>query len=225
MSVRDLIVLGVGVLPPSKVKYRLLRLMGWQLEDGIVIGPGIYMRIGRVKMGAGARIGAFNTFRDLREVRLGDRATVGQWNWVTAARALTGLIPGGGTFELGDDAAVTARHYIDCSGGVGIGAFTTIAGVRSTFITHGIDWDTSAQSTSRIDIGEYCLIGSNAKIVPGTVIRDRVVTGMGATLAGEMERGSLFVGPRASLRRGVLPGGYFERRTGHVYPPQPSDAG
>ena len=168
-------------------------------------------------MGDGARIGPFNVFRDVRSLRLGASATISQWNWISAAAA---LVEAGapGSFAMGKHSAVTSRHYLDVSGGVSIGEFTTVAGVRSTFITHGIRWTVSEQSVKGIEIGDYCLISSNVSVTPGTVVENKVVVGMGATISGQLQSNSLYVQPRAALQRTDLVGSYFSRRRGFVDP-------
>lgn len=40
---------------------------------------------------------------------------------------------------LEESAGITSRHYIDCNGGVYIGAFTTVAGIKSQILTHSIN--------------------------------------------------------------------------------------
>jgi UDP-3-O-[3-hydroxymyristoyl] glucosamine N-acyltransferase len=179
------------------------------------------MRVDSVVLGPGSAIGPFNVFRDIKVVSIGEASVIGQWNWISAARPLVEH-GGSGSFFLGRHSALTSRHYLDVSGGISIGHFTTVAGVRSTLLTHGINWTESVQVTKGIFIGDYCLISSNNAIAPGTHVPDRSVSGMGATLAGKMEiNDSLWISPRAAIVKSGLAGKYFERKAGFVQPETP----
>lgn len=205
-----------GLAPKSAMKNAVLRRLGFKVGPGASIGPSLFVNIREISIGPHARIGPFNVFRDLELLSLGAHGRVGQWNWISCSAELV-RDGGSGKFELGDHSALTSRHYLDCSGGIAVGQHTTIAGVRSTFITHGIDWKLSVQKTAPIVIGSYCLISSNASVTPGTVIADRVVTGMGATLAGSMDSpNSLYIADRATVKKSQLYGRYFMRTRGYV---------
>jgi len=213
---KTVLVVAIGLLPPSSVKNALLRATGWKIGQSSSIGPGLYIRVKAVSLGSESRIGPFNVFRDLSELAVGERGRIGQWNWVSAADPLV-RVRGGGFLRLGDDSALTARHYLDCSGGVTIGHHTTVAGVRSTFITHGIDWKRAAQTTAGISIGNYCIISSNVALTPGTTVNDRVVVGMGTVAARNVgPEGSLSVGARATTVKSEIHGAYFTRDRGYI---------
>jgi acetyltransferase-like isoleucine patch superfamily enzyme len=217
VSIRSALVALVAALPASELKNYLLRRLGWVIGPGVRIGPCLVSNVDQVEIDNGAIIGAFNVFRDLAGLRLGEQAIIGHWNWVTAARVLREA-GSAGLLQLGAHSAITSRHYIDCSGGIRIGTHTTIAGERSTFITHGISWKGSVQTFRPIEVGDYCLISSNVQVVPGTVVGNRVVVGMGATIAGRLVDAGLYVQPRAALVKSDLEGEYFRREQGKVDP-------
>lgn len=209
----------VGTLPASALKNWLLRKVGYDIPRSARFGPCLVVGVGHVSLGEDSRIGPFNVLRDLTAVTLGSSAVLGQWNWISAARPLL-TSPQHGTFVLGAESALTSRHYVDASGGVSIGQHTTVAGVRSTFITHGIDWRRAEQTTKSIEIGDYCLISSNVALTPGTRIADRVIVGMGATVSGVLdEEGALYVAPRGVSVKSALEGAYFTRARGFVNGP------
>jgi hypothetical protein len=58
-----------------------------------------------------------------------------------------------GVFKIGEHSAVTSRHYLDCTGGVTVGAFSTVAGARSTIFTHQVDITQSRQVWRPVRIG------------------------------------------------------------------------
>jgi UDP-3-O-[3-hydroxymyristoyl] glucosamine N-acyltransferase len=215
VSIRSALVALVALLPAGKLKNFLLRRLGWAIGEGAHIGPCLILNLDRVEIGSTAYVGSFSVIRDLAVLTLGDHAIVGHWNWVSASKVL-GQAGAPRQLNLGAHSAITSRHYIDCSGGIRIGTHTTIAGVRSTFVTHGISWKSSSQTFSDIEIGDYCLISSNVHVAPGTVVGNRVVVGMGATIAGKLLDPGLYVQPRAALVKSELAGEYFERELGHV---------
>jgi acetyltransferase-like isoleucine patch superfamily enzyme len=154
----------------------------------------------------------------LERMEFGAYSRVGRFNWVSSATAFA-RAPGveRGIFALGDHAALMSRHYVDCSGGVEIGSFSTVAGVRSTILTHEVDPQAGRQVTASVAIGDYCLISSNVSIAPGAKIPDRCVVGMGAVVAGALEKpDTLYAGIPARPIRGTGSGKYFSRSVGHV---------
>lgn len=208
----------ICLLPPSRFKNLLLRKLGHSVHPSARLGPVLLIGVGQIAMAAHASVGPFNVFRDLSGLRIGEHSVIGQWNWVSAARPLVAA-GGSGVLTLGNHTALTSRHYLDASGGISIGNYSTVAGVRSTLITHGIDWRRSEQTTKPIAIGDYCLVSSNTAIAPGTRLADRSVTGMGATLAGNLdEPGALYLADRARPVKSGLKGTYFERALGFVSP-------
>jgi acetyltransferase-like isoleucine patch superfamily enzyme len=210
----------VGLLPASSTKNAFLRRLGYDVHKTAHIGPNLLMRVDFFVAAQYASVGPFNVFRDLTLVHLGEHATIGQWNWISAARPLLRGAPTG-TFVIGEHSAVTSRHYVDCSGGVSVGRFSTVAGVRSTFITHGIDWRASKQTVREVTIGDYCLVSSNVSLAPGVNLPSNSVVGMGATLAGTGEAGQLWLQDRARSVKGVS-GSYFLRTRGFVDPGETS---
>lgn len=215
MKVRAALVAVVAALPGGELKNFLLRRLGWAIGDGVHIGPCLVLNVDRVAIGDGASIGSFNVVRDLAALTLGERAEIVHWNWVTASRRL-GEAGAPCVLHLGSHSAITSRHYVDCSGGIRVGTHTTIAGARSTLITHGISWKSSAQTFSPIEIGDYCIISSNVQVSPGTVVASRIVIGMGATISGQLSDPGLYIQPRATLVKADLDGEYFRRQEGHI---------
>jgi UDP-3-O-[3-hydroxymyristoyl] glucosamine N-acyltransferase len=215
VNVHSILVIVVALLPASRFKNAALRRLGWTVGHNVELGPCLVTRIDEAQIGDNAKIGSFNVFRNLARFQLREGAQIGQWNWVTASHHIR-QAGGPGSFELGAQSSLTSRHYVDCTGGVRVGAYTTIAGERSTFLTHGISWVSSDQTYDSIEIGSFCLLSSNVQVAPGAFVGDRVVVGMGATIAGDLSEPGLYVQPRATLVKRDLGGRYFERRQGHI---------
>jgi acetyltransferase-like isoleucine patch superfamily enzyme len=217
VGLRGALVIVVAALPASALKNFLLRRLGWVIGDGVHIGPCLVLMgdLGRVDIDDGAWIGPFNVFKGLSALTVGQRAGFGHWNWVTATPQWS-TVGAPCALHLGAHSAITSRHYVDCSGGVRIGTHTTIAGQRSSFLTHGISWKSSNQTFKSIEIGDYCLISSNVQVTPGTVVGNRIVVGMGATICGQLTDPGLYLQSRASLVRSDLVGEYFVRGEGRI---------
>lgn len=215
---RALVAMMVVPLPSCCKTYAFRTLFGWSIAPTAKIGIS-YVAATDLVMGEDARIGHLSVFRDVRVV-MGVSSGIGNWNWVSSARAFTlhGVIkPNESTLVLGDHSFITSRHYIDASGGVVIGAFSTIAGVRSTILTHQIDLRNSVQSLRSVHVGNYCFISSNVCLVPGAVVGDRAVVAMGAVVVGHLEGGQLHGGvPAQRIPSDIASGRYFVRLHGVV---------
>lgn len=83
---------------------------------------------------------------------------------------------------LGEDVAINSRHFIDCNGGVYLGSHSSLAGIRTQILTHGIDAYLSRQDAQPVVIGNYVSIGSGSIVLKGTIIPDYVIVGAGALL-------------------------------------------
>lgn len=211
-----------GVLPAGRVKNRLARSVGYAVDPTARVAPVLLIRVERLVMDRDAAIGFGNVLRGLREVRFGASATAGQWNWISGAPSLWAAAPApAGTIALGEHSAVTSRHYVDATGGIVIGNHSTIAGVRSTILTHEIDIRRNVQTLKGVRVGSFVLMGSNTKIVPGADVPDRVLIAMGSVLArGADEEMALYAGSPARVVRRFssddLPA-YFRRPVGFVH--------
>ncbi len=202
--------------PLKRVIYE--RMLGWTIHKTARIGLSLVCADSMI-MGANSRIGHFSVLNNLKRVRIAEYATVGQWNWISAAPMFKDEAANSqnGGLDIGHHSAITSRHYIDCSGGVEIGDFTTIAGVRSTILSHQIDFAESRQSIYPVIIGSYCFIGSNVNLTPGTVIEDKIVVAMGAVVSGHLNSSeTLYAGVPAKPIKKLSGAKYFGRRWGAV---------
>lgn len=199
----------------------LLRaVLGWEVPPTARVGLCLFVRVGRVALGSGACLASFSVYRDLELLAIGNDSGIGHWNYVTAARELRTpalkATPGtsAGSFVMDDHAVITSRHYIDCSGGVSVGAYTVMAGVRSTVISHEVDVARSEQTIAAVRIGGHSLIGSNVAIVPGARIPDGSLIAMGSVVSGELSASeTLYAGVPARPIRALGPAAFFRRQT------------
>lgn len=133
-------------------------------------------------MGENSSIGHLNVVKGLSSLVLKDHALINRLNWITGHpigcklyfKCNKNRSP---DLEIGEHAAITNRHLIDCTDRIEIGKYSIIAGFRSQLLTHGIDFSESAQKSSPIKIGQYCFIGTSSVLLKGTVIPDFSVVG------------------------------------------------
>jgi len=213
----------VGLLPHSRGKTLLMnRVLGWSVHPTARVAPCLFVRVNRVTLGADASLLSLSSYRDVDALTLDANAVIGHWNWVSAASTLrspvlddrAGARPA--QLRLGRHAAVTSRHYIDCSGGVDVGAFTVVAGVRSTILSHQVDLTRSEQDVRPVTIGDYCFIGSNAQVAPGARIPDRCMIAMGSVVVGTLpDSDTLYAGVPARAAKGIG-GAFFSRTSGEA---------
>ena len=214
----------VSFLLPWAVRRRWLRMwFGYDLHPSSRIGYSLIMPE-RLILGEGAHIGHLTVCRRLDLVELGPYATIGQWNWITGTSAddpqyYQHMSERRAQLVMGPHSAITSRHYIDCVESVTIGAYATVAGMRSQFFTHSLDLEQSQQSAKPIDIGAYTMIGTGSILLPGASVPDRSVIGAGSVVTGPLtESEYLYAGVPAKPIRKLSPDlKYFDRTQGHIY--------
>lgn len=218
---RRLVTLVVGLMPPSSLKNALLRALGHSVHPTARIAPMLILGATRLEVAEGVRLGTLSCLRDVCPARFERNAFLGQLNWVSAAPFLVAASgdPRAGTLLVGEEAAIMSRHYLDVSGGVEIGAYTVIAGVRSTFITHGVEMDTGLVETAPIIVGRRVMAGSSINLVLGAVVPDRAVIAMGSTVVrGLTEEQALYGGTPAKLLRHLPELPFMTRTQGPIDP-------
>ena len=166
---------------PRKCRiYLLNHFLGWEIDLSAKLGLSL-LNVKYVKIGENGVIGSFNLIRNVSSLYLGSHARLGSLNYVTG-------YPENGVkhfvnqvrkpeLHIGNHAAITSRHYIDCTDKVSIGDFTTVAGIRSQILTHSINIFTNRQEAAPVEIGKNCFIGTSCVILKGVYIADKVIVG------------------------------------------------
>lgn len=212
--------MAIGLLPASRTKNLLLSLRaGSSVSPSARISPILLLKVRRIEIGAGAAIALGSVFRNLDLLRLDDSATVGSWNWVTAAAEFAPFDAdrGEGALVLGSSSAITGRHYLDCTGGITIGHMSTVAGVRSTWFTHRINLAESVQFSQGTRVGDYCFTASSVQVGPGVTIANRSVVAMGSVVIKSLSaEGRLYGGVPARDLGEAKNSGYVKRSLGRV---------
>ncbi len=178
---RNVAILIIGLLPSSKIKIWLLKCFRFDVSFKSVIQSNFLWNIQHLSIERGAKIRFGNVFKNVSFL-IGKNSIIGPLNWVTCAPALSHLSDYSGVLSVGGESAINSRNYLDCTGGINIGNFSDLAGVRSTLITHQIDVARAEQTCQSIVVGDYCLISSNCKFVPGVKIGEKSLVAMGSVL-------------------------------------------
>lgn len=206
----------VGLLPASRGKNAILSATGksWNIAPTARVGSNVFWRVGSLRVDDGAIVGLVNVFRALQDVHIRREAVIGQLNWFSAAAQVeTGDVGAlHRSLYLDDQSAITSRHFIDCSGGVFVGRRTTVAGVRSTIMSHGPDFIAGSMNVAPVRIGEYCFIAANTLITMGCTVSDRVVVAAGSVVAADLtDSDSLYGGVPAKWIHPINGAQYFVR--------------
>lgn len=210
-------------LPWPAKRYVYRRILKYTIEDGARIGASLILAK-RVVLKRNARIGSLNVVKGLENLILDEFSIIGNLNWIT------GFPKGGGNKNflhvidrmpqliVGEHAAITNRHLIDCTSTVSIGRFSTFAGFRSQILTHSIDLVKNRQDSKPVSIGEYTFIGTGCIILPGSMLPDYSILAAGSTVNKALnDRYVLYAGspavPKKKLENNLA---YFNRKCGCV---------
>lgn len=174
-QLKRLLLLFVAFLP-SKLKVWLLNKMGHNIHPTAYIGMS-YLDVKSITLERDTYIGFGNAFRNLANLTMAQGSRINRWNHFTSNNSPEAEL------RLNNYASISLRHYFDVCNLVEIGQNTIIAGHRSTFFTHSKGIHTIDYSKP-IKIGEWCYIGSNTCITPGTALGDHCFVGMGCVLSG-----------------------------------------
>jgi acetyltransferase-like isoleucine patch superfamily enzyme len=206
---------------PSRIKILIYRhVLHFDIADDVHIGLSLIL-CRNVILGSGAVIGHMNVIRGNMTLDMKVRSSIGQFNWITAGNADPRYFEDcdrQSELIIGEESSITSRHILDCTDSIAIGRLTTLAGYRSTILTHSIDYRTAKQTCRPIRIGDFCLIGSNVTVLMGVTIANRNVIGAGTIVAKSIEREQgVWVGAPARLTK-ELSGKehYFTRQIGHI---------
>jgi acetyltransferase-like isoleucine patch superfamily enzyme len=213
----------IFVLPWMIRRLLLNKVLGYRIHKTARIGLSIVIP-DRLTMEEGSKITSFTFINNLNDCRLGKFSKIGDRNWIsgtnTAYKAVFHHSPNRVCeLVLGEHTRVTARHFIDCTGGVYLGDFTTVAGIWTQMLSHSIDVVGSRQMAGPVTVGRYCFVGSSCMLLMGTRLPDFSVLGAGAVLTKAYEEQySLYGGsPARHIKRfaetEIL---YFKRQNGHV---------
>jgi acetyltransferase-like isoleucine patch superfamily enzyme len=178
----------------------------------------------RLVMEENSRIGHLTVCKGIDLLHLGAHAIIGQLNWITGfprenSRHFAHETDRCPELIIEAHAGISSRHLIDCTARVRIGAFSTIAGFRSQFVTHTIDLQANRQSSRPIDIGEYCFVGTNSVVLGGSSLPHHSVLAAKSLLNKKWDTPFQLYGgvPAKPIKELSQDLEYFRRKEGFVW--------
>lgn len=223
MNPRLIISLATLLLPWSVRRFILVHFLGYSINKTARLGYSLICPV-CLEMGPGSRIGHLTFCKSGVELlHLGEGAAIGNLNWITGEalgaslhfQDLAGRRP---ELIVHDQAAITNRHFVDCTATVSIGRFSTFAGLRSSILSHSIDLDLCKQIAEPVTVGEYCFVGAMTILLPGAALPDYSVLGANSLLNKHYtDPYYLYAGtPARPVRQLPRDSKYFARTTGFV---------
>lgn len=178
---------------PWAIRRRLMiAFWGYRLSSTARIGYSIIL-CRRLVMMSDSRIGNLSVCKNIDTLEIGEYSSIGSLNFITGFPTTNTMHFNHVTdrrceLVIGRHSAITSRHFIDCNGGVYVGNFTTIAGIRSQVLSHSIDLYRGRQDAAAVQIGNYCFIGTGVIFLPGSRLPDYCVLGAGSVLNKQYEK-------------------------------------
>lgn len=194
------------VLPWPLRRFLLCRFFSFDIHRTAHIGFAVILA-NRLEMGPKAKICNFVTCKPIDRLIMGEESGIGTAVYITGFPTTNNhhfqhVIDRRCELVLGQGVGITGRHYIDCNGGIYIGEFTTVAGLRSQILTHSIDIYQNRQHAEPVRIGKYCFVGTACVILPGATLPAYSVLGAGAVLNKKhTKEGFLYAGSPAMARK------------------------
>jgi acetyltransferase-like isoleucine patch superfamily enzyme len=212
-------------LMPWPLRRRALNSwFGYEIKKGAHIGwSWIFPR--KLNMAANAKIDHLNVAIHIDEILMEENTSIGRGNWITGYPTGTNS----GHFKhqqtrnakliLGNSSCITKNHHLDCTNIIEIGKFSMIAGYNSQLLTHSIDLKENYQDSAPIYIGEYSFVGTNAIILPGSVLPSYSVLGAKSLLNKKYSEEWMLYGgvPAKKINQINKKSKYFARLEGYVY--------
>ena len=211
-------------LPWALRRRALNSWFGYKINPSAKIGLA-WIFPGKLIMAAGARIDHFSVAIHLDCIEMEINSTIGRNNWITGFSTTTKSnhfkhqTDREAKLFLGESAAITKNHHLDCTNLIEIKKFSTIAGYGSQLLTHSIDILENRQDSKPIFIGEYTFVGTNVVILGDSKLPSFSVLGAKSLLNKPFENEWTLYGgvPAKPLNEIPKDAKYFVRKTGFVY--------
>ncbi|MCK1550847.1 acyltransferase [Bradyrhizobium sp. 177] len=206
------------LLLPWRLRRLVLQsLFGYEIDPQATVGFSIILAK-KVVLRDRSRIGHLTFVKGLDELSLGRSGRLGNLNWITGYSSSNESTGRYSALFIGDHAAVTHRHLLDCADRISIGNYSTVAGWNTQFITHSIDLRVSRQTSMPIRVGKYCFVGSRSLLLKGAELPDYSILGAGAVLTEKLTEEFCIYGGVPARKVGVARDDleYFRREVGFV---------
>lgn len=179
-------------------RFVLNRLFNFNIANDAYIGKSIIL-CDELIMKSNSFIGSFTFCKAIKKLHMHERARIGTLNWITGfpendQSYFSHRINRKCEFIIKRHSAVTSRHFLDCTSGIYIGEYTTFAGVRSQILTHSINVRENIQDCLPVEIGDFCFVGTNVVILPGSILPNYSVLGAKSLLNKKFVKPSVLYG-------------------------------
>jgi acetyltransferase-like isoleucine patch superfamily enzyme len=206
---------------PSRLRHLVGRLIfGWDIHPSAYVGRSVIL-VPRLTMGPGSSIGPFNVIRDIEELRLSEGASIGSRNRISGFPLASEIFKHSParypSLTLGRHAMITVAHEIDCSDRVELGDYSSIAGFRSTILTHSLNLVLDRFVTAPVEIGSRSAVMTGCTLLSGTRVPARSIISAGSVITTRLTHElTLYRGNPAEPVR-TLPDtlGFFNRGDDH----------
>ncbi len=189
-----LIFQGLLLFWPWSIRRRLLNwVCGFRIHPSARIGRSIILAK-TLELAEGSEIRSLTFCKAIDRLQLSAGASIGAANFITGFSVDHTVFFRDGAPErccelvLEENASITSRHFLDCNGGLYVGAFSTIAGIRTQILTHSVDVHKNTMAASPVRVGKYCFVGTGCILLPGSALPDYAVLGAGALLNKEFSQ-------------------------------------
>ncbi|QDK78670.1 acyltransferase [Spirosoma sp. KCTC 42546] len=212
------------IMPWSLRRRALEKWFGYQIHPTARIGLSwVFPR--ELVMDAFSKIEHFTVAIHLDLIKMNTKSSIGRGNWITGFSTIGNhshfkhQIDRHAELLLGESAAITKYHHLDCTNRIEIGKFTTIAGYHSQLLTHSINILENRQDSFPIYIGEYAFIGTNVVLIGGAYLPSYSVLSAKSLLNKRYnEERTLYGGvPAKPIKAIPITAKYFTRTEGFVY--------
>lgn len=171
---------------PARLRHLLGRLIfGWEIHPTAYIGRSIIV-VPHLTMGPGSFIGPFNVIKDIEELRLSEGASIGSRNRISGFPLNSEVFKHTPTrypsLILGRHAMITVAHEIDCSDRVELGDYSSIAGFRSTILTHSLNLVLDRFVTAPVEVGSRSAVMTGCTLLSGTRVPSRSIISAGSVV-------------------------------------------
>lgn len=179
----------LAIVLPWRLRRRLLAtFLGYQIHPTSHIGFA-WVRPRKLVMGPYSSIGHLTFCWKLDSVQLGQHAIIGRGNWITGYPSQdSGHFAGQSRspeLVVGDHAAITHRHLIDCTDRVSVGPYATVAGWGTQILTHSINLETCKQTAGAVSVGSFSFVGTSSVLLPGCALPDYSILGARSVLTSK----------------------------------------
>ena len=221
---RLVISLGTTLLPWFLRRSLLQFFLGYELHPTSRIGIALVIPK-KLRMQAGSKIKALTVCKSLEKLEIGENSSIGRQNLITGhlpSKAKSSSFQEEhdrkSSLTLGKHTAITNRHFIDCTNKVSIGDYSIVAGYSSQILTHSVDFERSIQKSNAVEIGDYCFVGTDSTLLPGSKLPNFSILGAKGLLSKKYSKSyCLYAGvPARTVKELSKDLKYFNRKVGYV---------